>query len=89
MRTFDSAIWRILSQQCRQLLFVIRQMAEPKVHATDTLFKALYLKKAIVINATFLPPPKLSTLIWKCLFEAVDVKSPFIFSTLSAVSLYN
>ena len=43
MRTFDSAIWRILSQQCRQLLFVIRQMAEPKVHATDTLFKTLYL----------------------------------------------
>jgi len=59
MRTFDSAIWRILIQQCRQLLFVvvIRQMAAPKVHATDTLFKALYLKKAIVINATFLPPP--------------------------------
>ena len=60
MRTFDSAIWRILIQQCRQLLFVvIRQMAAPKVHATDTLFKALYLKKAIVINATFLPPPEI------------------------------
>jgi len=58
MRTFDSAIWRILIQQCRQLLFVvIRQMAAPKVHATDTLFKALYLKKSNCNKRNISPPP--------------------------------